>query len=111
MVKKIHFFSKILHRIANFGSGAYRGPIKIAYLVPTCRPVVNNVVDFNIKFFNLYRHKYATTTSYSINSQTEANGGVLALELDGQAIVFRNTCIETFRADLSESKRLNIGQS
>ena len=54
--------------------------------VPACRPVINNVVDFNIKFFNLYRHKYAGTTSYSINNQSGGNGD-LPVELDGQARV------------------------
>ena len=54
--------------------------------VPACRPVINNVVDFNIKFFNLYRHKYAGTTSYSINNQNGGSGD-LPVELDGQARV------------------------
>ena len=75
-------------------------------LVPVCRPIINNFVDFSIKYFSLYRHKYATTTSHSINSQSDS--GNLSIELDGQAIIFKSTTVKQFRSDLSTTKRVNI---
>jgi len=73
-------------------------------LIPTCRPVINGVVDFNIKWFNLYRHKYSNTTSHSMADHEKP----LALEFDGQAILFKNTTVQIFREDLSRTKRIML---